>query len=175
MLSAELLLAAELSSFSYLRTDKEYRESCAALFGYASTAYVPISESTRVWIHDRVCYVVFRGTFDIVDCEYDCEVLFVRVAGAVHVHSGFYEKYRADADIMKAFFASNDDRIDRFVFAGHSLGGAVAQIAAAFLRSKPKKEPLRCYTFGSPRVGDRAWRGSPPSAGTSTRPATTCA
>ena len=175
MLSAELLLAAELSSFSYLRTDKEYRESCAALFGYASTAYVPISESTRVWIHDRVCYVVFRGTFDIVDCEYDCEVLFVRVADAVRVHSGFYEKYRTDADILAAFVASNDDRIDRFVFAGHSLGGAVAQIAAAFLRSKPKKEPLRCYTFGSPRVGDRAWRGSPPSAGTSTRPATTCA
>lgn len=47
------------------------------------------------------------------------------------------------------------------VVTGHSLGGAVATIAAAYLRQQPASAPttVDLITYGSPRVGNNAFAG----------------
>lgn len=61
---------------------------------------------------------------------------------------------RYEADITRMLDEHPDARV--LVFAGHSLGGALAQIAAAFYGSMLER-PYRivCHTFGSPRVGNK--------------------
>ncbi len=51
---------------------------------------------------------------------------------------------------------------DGIVCIGHSLGGAVAQLAALWLAQRFPRADLRVVTFGSPRVGNRAFKVSYP-------------
>ena len=52
-----------------------------------------------------------------------------------------------------------------YELAGHSLGGALAELTAHSLMSKLQEQPyaqhlsqhMCCYTFGAPRVGNAAW------------------
>ena len=43
------------------------------------------------------------------------------------------------------------------VTSGHSLGGALASLAGVTLKANFPSTPLRVYTFGQPRTGDRAF------------------
>ena len=45
----------------------------------------------------------------------------------------------------------------RFGVAGHSLGGALATLAALDIKRKLPGLKLRVYTFGSPRTGNHAF------------------
>ncbi|KAH7165728.1 lipase [Dactylonectria macrodidyma] len=70
------------------------------------------------------------------------------------VHSGFQNAWdeiaaAAKAAVVKARTANPSYTV---VSTGHSLGGAVATLAAAYLRKAGI--PMDLYTFGSPRVGD---------------------
>ena len=70
------------------------------------------------------------------------------------VHSGFYEDFLGVKDEVEkrvdAIRAKYGDGIPIY-FTGHSLGGAVATIAAKELRPDGN---AACYTFGAPRIGD---------------------
>ncbi|KAM0335621.1 hypothetical protein ACHAQA_000670 [Verticillium albo-atrum] len=71
------------------------------------------------------------------------------------VHTGFNNAWReirtpAIAAIKKARAANPGYTV---IATGHSLGGAVATIAAAYLRAK-ESVPVVLYTYGSPRVGN---------------------
>jgi predicted lipase len=46
---------------------------------------------------------------------------------------------------------------DRVMVGGHSLGAAVASLAAVWLASSVTAEPVFVYTFGKPRVGNLAY------------------
>ncbi len=48
----------------------------------------------------------------------------------------------------------------RVVAIGHSLGGAVAQLAALWATLRFPRADVRCISFGSPRVGNHAWKVS---------------
>ena len=41
--------------------------------------------------------------------------------------------------------------------AGHSLGGALATLAAYEFQAELKGVDIQCYTFGAPRTGNAAW------------------
>lgn len=45
----------------------------------------------------------------------------------------------------------------KIAFTGHSLGGAAATVAAAFVRESGGYGDLDLYTYGSPRAGNRAF------------------
>ena len=47
---------------------------------------------------------------------------------------------------------------DRVVCIGHSLGGAVAQLAALWITDKFPQADVRMVSFGSPRVGNNAFK-----------------
>ena len=46
----------------------------------------------------------------------------------------------------------------RVVAIGHSLGGAVAQLAALWATLRFPRADVRCISFGAPRVGNHAWK-----------------
>jgi len=74
------------------------------------------------------------------------------------VHTGFLRLYDDLTGQVRRAVNRLNPRLPCFV-AGHSLGGALATLATADLASNyPNfKDQLRLYTYGAPRVGDRAF------------------
>ena len=89
--------------------------------------------------------LVFRGTLDIRDWLANLHILPWRWPGGGFVHGGFAEALDAVWDEIAA--ALEQVRVPLF-YTGHSLGAALATLAAA------RMPPHAVYTFGSPRVGD---------------------
>jgi len=75
-----------------------------------------------------------------------------------HVHQGFWEQWESIRDMIvpnvEKATAKNPDY--RFIVVGHSLGGALATIAAADFRNRSPwfLEHTEVFSYGSPRVGD---------------------
>lgn len=95
--------------------------------------------------------VVFRGTDGWKDWSYNLQVRPVRGPGISRVHHGF--QLALDA-IWNELDRHLDNLNPRLFFTGHSLGGALAMLAAA------RRRPTGVYTYGAPRVGDRQFSES---------------
>jgi triacylglycerol lipase len=135
------------------------------------------ADSTQGYIaaDDRKVIVAFRGTqvpkprpgsltdlFDprwIPDWITDVKTDVVDEAGG-RVHRGF-------RDALARVWSTVESHLDRlagevpdrsFWFTGHSLGAALATLAANRLSAKRPDRRVALYTFGSPRVGDREFR-----------------
>ena len=103
------------------------------------------------------CFVVFRGTqpTQMADVSADLKTWPKRsdeVQGLVH--SGFAGALDCVWDDLEGVIdiAYNKHKFENIYFTGHSLGGALAVVAAA--RSKYVGE---VYTYGQPRVGNRLY------------------
>ncbi len=101
-------------------------------------------------------YLVFRGTepSKIRDWLTDLSATSTPFPyGFGHVHSGFSEAFASVVPDLQRILASAD-KTKNVVVCGHSLGGAIATLCAAWIREtfSPK---VMLYTFGSPRVGCR--------------------
>lgn len=99
--------------------------------------------------------LVFRGTIEVLDMASDSLVPAVRWPGPGHVHLGF----KLALDGLWPQVESWLRELHEPVFlAGHSLGGALATLAAARCLADPRlPDPAGLYTCGSPRVGDAAF------------------
>lgn len=150
---------AELSRLAYVRLEES--ESAkqalnAALVADGFGAVTPFlggaigAEGFGV-VREGIAYVVFRGTQPDKAKDYACDANFIPVGwpGGGRVHSGF-----------ASALASLDDAVDRWldgthaqqvVVTGHSLGAAIATLLAARVAAAD------LVTFGSPRVGTRAF------------------
>ncbi|KAF4983036.1 hypothetical protein FZEAL_1461 [Fusarium zealandicum] len=115
--------------------------------GYVST------DSTR-----KEIVISFRGSTNIrnwlTNVNFD-QVACSLVAGC-RVHDGFQDAWaevasRATAAVTAARNANPSFRV---IATGHSLGGAVATLAAANLRAAGV--PIDIFTFGAPRLGNAA-------------------
>lgn len=115
-------------------------------------------EPNSVSNKDDICYVAFRGTSSCSDVLTDLDVRMYHVkglgSGDVLVHQGFYNQYCAIKNkLWKALLGKT-----HIVFCGHSLGAALATIAATEYAIENPSAAVECYTIGSPRVGNRAFR-----------------
>ncbi|KAF0707836.1 Aste57867_6525 [Aphanomyces stellatus] len=72
----------------------------------------------------------------------------------IRLHAGFWEAYCSIRDQLHTALAAHTDK--PWVFTGHSLGGALATIAA-FDASRTFKTHVTMYNYGSPRVGNHAF------------------
>ncbi len=100
--------------------------------------------------------LAFRGTATMADWGIDLNIGRVTFAACpgVHVHRGFLAAYEvSQIDIFEAVSAYVPDELP-FYITGHSLGGALAQIASALLA---RDNLAACYTYGSPRVATKSF------------------
>jgi predicted lipase len=78
------------------------------------------------------------------------------------VHRGFLATWTANGidtrvlDFVRNLLASGEVR-PKVLVCGHSLGGAVASLAALDIARACPEVLLGCYTFGCPRVGNHAF------------------
>jgi hypothetical protein len=105
----------------------------------------------------KTAFVAFRGTQTFDDWMGDFDALFepyAYVPGGGQVHMGFQSIYRALHDSVAAGIAAATDGCDDLLVTGHSLGGALAVIAAPDLARnlKPALVP-ELITFAGPAVG----------------------
>jgi hypothetical protein len=161
---ANAIRLAELSQLVYLR-ERYVRTQLDAL-GYPSVRWIEDPDTdTQALVASRADHavVVFRGTAGGRDILTD--LMFRKVpfhAGAAdtaavgRVHRGFAAAL--DSVWSRVLAAVQDVGRDRPLFVGgHSLGAALAQLAA--LRLAGHGQPVAgVYTYGSPRVGDAAFR-----------------
>ena len=106
----------------------------------------------------RTGFVSFRGTSDVADWLADFDAVpenYVLVSGFGNVHAGFLEVYATVRNSIAVNLATAIAECDQILVTGHSLGAALAVLAAPdILRNMPpnKIEP-RLITFAGPRVG----------------------
>ncbi len=101
--------------------------------------------------------LAFRGTeaTSIKDIKADAKAKTTACETGGKIHTGFKEAFEnVSFDIQKKL--NEEEFKDKPLFiTGHSLGGALATIAAKKLSHNGGL--AACYTFGSPRVGDAEW------------------
>ncbi len=66
------------------------------------------------------------------------------------IHSGFLAAFNAVSDVVAAAI---DPRPKQLFLSGHSLGAALAVLAASFALKEKRVEATAVYTFGMPRTG----------------------
>ncbi len=115
-------------------------------------------EDTQAYmlIHDRTCYLIFRGTEDMIDAMADLDARYIVFENQqnVKVHRGFYEQFKAVQKEINDELFSRESEYDNIVITGHSLGAALATIAALHFSIVFPNKNVSCHTFGSPRVGN---------------------
>ncbi|MBN6062870.1 lipase family protein [Aggregatibacter actinomycetemcomitans] len=118
------------------------KTSTAALFYCDDKRAVIAVRGTHEFWHDGV---IIDGDAEQIKPDSDFNI-------KGEFHKGFYIQARAiiNADLFKIFFSQIKGK--ELYLTGHSLGGAVATILAAYLYEKGLKPLL--YTYGSPRVGN---------------------
>lgn len=159
-------LCAELSRLAYIRFENGDAEQAAlqqalALGGLGqahtfSTRRSGTQGFAVVSQDGQDAYVVFRGTQmdDPTDIGTDLDSRLHAWPQGGKVHTGFFNALDSIWDAVRGWLDANP--ATRLWFTGHSLGAALATLAA----SRAGRADARLVTFGSPRVGDRAFAAS---------------
>ncbi|KAH9167547.1 alpha/beta-hydrolase [Lactarius sanguifluus] len=110
----------------------------------------------------REIVIAFRGSHELADVLTDGNlVLAPLVSRGVEdntacVHAGFLVSYNS---VRSVVLHAVREQLEAFpgygvVLAGHSLGGALASLAALSVKSNFPWVAVRLFTFGQPRTGD---------------------
>lgn len=104
---------------------------------------------------DQFAVLAFRGTTDFSDWITNLQIGRVPLPERpdVRVHKGFLGAFRCCETEIRTAVDSIGADLGLYI-TGHSLGGALAQIASAVLE---RDNLAACYTYGSPRVGQEAF------------------
>ncbi len=96
--------------------------------------------------------LAFRGTEgkELLDTDLNLRLVPLPEVSGVMVHCGFLEVFNRCRNEIEAAIDESVPSTLRLYITGHSLGGALAQIASATF---DRDNLAACYTFGSPRVG----------------------
>jgi len=151
-------LCAESARLAYVgfdRTPRERQRLDDALLRAGMTASTPIvdagtdTQAFGTTLPSGHKLVAFRGTQpdQLKDLITDAKAFMVPWSVAGRVHQGFAEAFLAIEPALKAFLVGDDAPI----FTGHSLGAALATLAASVFPG------ATLVTIGSPRVGDQAF------------------
>lgn len=106
----------------------------------------------------RIAFVSFRGTSDLADWLADIDAVpenYRPIGGFGQVHDGFQDVYETVRANIAANLATATADCDQILVTGHSLGAALAVLAAPdiFRNMPPNTIEPRLITFAGPRVG----------------------
>lgn len=145
--------ALAMISASYLAYSdaQEIRDICIKKWGFDTCDFIKTN--------DTECYVVstasavlvsFRGTAGVQDWLRDLTV-FSLDTDYGSVHNGFYHGFKQVSAELESVMQSVYAHSKKVILTGHSLGGALATVAAA---EWVDQYPISAvYTFGQPAVG----------------------
>eukprot|EP00468_Gymnochlora_sp_CCMP2014_P005695 CAMPEP_0167750432 /NCGR_PEP_ID=MMETSP0110_2-20121227/5988_1 /TAXON_ID=629695 /ORGANISM="Gymnochlora sp., Strain CCMP2014" /LENGTH=683 /DNA_ID=CAMNT_0007635753 /DNA_START=1061 /DNA_END=3112 /DNA_ORIENTATION=+ len=133
--------------------------------------------------HPGVLIISFRGTSNVRNMITDCRAWRkspddfgtrsqdkILRSNGIYIHSGFWEAYISiRMQLLAALSQYLNPEVEELgsagecteripiIFTGHSLGGALAVLAALDIRTLkgPPQDRIGCITFGQPRVGNR--------------------
>ena len=107
--------------------------------------------------NDKFIVLAFRGTeaTSIKDIKADARAKTTQCETGGKIHSGFKEAFGRVERAIQEKINQKEFQNKPLLITGHSLGGALATIAAKKLSHEGGI--AACYTFGSPRVGDDEW------------------
>lgn len=150
------LLFAELSQIAYMPPEPALR--CVRKIGFSESLYFD-REGAQAYRfrNEDDCVIVCRGTEpnQWSDVKADANALTVLAETVGRVHSGFKQEVDRLWPLIERALADNQQDL---WFAGHSLGGAMATICAGRSKlSRIASKPQGLFTYGSPRVGSRAY------------------
>jgi triacylglycerol lipase len=148
-------------------------QNALKLLDASAQAYAPVTPRAGAVISSRAtdtralvfteaedAIIAFRGTADLRNwlTDLECDLKPWRSPHA-RVHAGFLAAWRSVRDhVMDALENLGPNR--RLWLTGHSLGGALAMVAALDLKLEASNSVCiaGCYTFGQPRVGNADFR-----------------
>lgn len=113
------------------------------------------AQGYMIWKSNTI-YITFRGTKDICDVIDVMDIRPKKLLKNIMIHNGFYEQFFSIEDAITKDIKEiiNLFPIERIIFSGHSMGGGVAAIAAAYYASMFKMMHITCHTFGIPLIGN---------------------
>jgi triacylglycerol lipase len=106
----------------------------------------------------RTAFVSFRGTSDVGEWVADIDAVpddYLPIVAFGQVHAGFQDVYELVRTNIATNLATATAGCDQILITGHSLGAALAVLAApdVFRNMPPNKIEPRLITFAGPRVG----------------------
>ncbi len=155
---------SELEKRSYKVPAKLKEEGYKIIQFYNMRDNEPYRHAGYVFIKDKEITIVYRGSRNLFDYMKDAEMILTSSDGLLpeggKIHSGFYSLFKDSWDsvyeILKGH--ANDQKLEikdfKINLTGHSMGGAIANIAALCLSVREGAEDLHVATFASPRVFD---------------------
>lgn len=145
--------ALAMVSASYLSySEKELvRSVCLTEWGFNTCDFIQ-AKDTECFIASTASTVLvsFRGTAGIKDWIRDASIFSVDT-GYGTVHTGFHTGFKQASEKLERILSRVNARSKKVILTGHSLGGALATIAAAEWEGKYPITAI--YTFGQPAVG----------------------
>lgn len=145
---------AKLASIAYLdavNAKKHFKK-----MGFTGSKFFEAKGAQCYAIWDKETYVLaFRGTEpdEMSDVLADLNAFPDRGVSGGWVHNGFQNELEKVWDQIMAHREKHNSK--EFFITGHSLGGAMATLAASRFNLIDKVACL--YTYGSPRVGTRSF------------------
>ena len=154
------LLMAELSMIAYL-SHEETNKAASRLGFIESNFYNNDGSQAYSFANASDIVIAFRGTepneWNDIKADMDASKALAETVG--HVHRGFKKEVDDLWPLLEKMLVENKQNLAKKLwFTGHSLGGAMASIAAGrCLLSHIDTQPEQVHTFGSPRVGTKRY------------------
>ncbi|MEW5852872.1 MAG: hypothetical protein AB2A00_29075 [Myxococcota bacterium] len=169
--TARAVIAANAAALAYAPTAAGHHALSQQGFSDVVTHKVPnTSAQALTAVRPDVALISFTGTADLVDFVKDARACLrsrPEYATQGKVHDGFTAQLDSLWPSMRLqiIAARQADPNRPVLFCGHSLGGALAVLAAARAKKEglldhppaaPGSTPALLHTFGQPKVGDEA-------------------
>ena len=153
-------LSANAARFAY-KSEGDIEEAVKK-WGFDKFHFLDNNE-TQAFIagNDKLIVLAFRGTepSKLKDVLADADIFKLQDLGG-RIHRGFYEALQFVWEDILDKIVEFQDNSQSILIAGHSLGAALATLAAAKLKHDKDIIANGIYTFGSPRVGDPAFQNN---------------
>lgn len=102
--------------------------------------------------HKGQAFVAIKGTASLYDALTDLNTGVKSSHTGASVHQGFYYAFDSILGELKQFLGSLRG-VGTVHCVGHSLGGAIATLAADWIKASGQISTVKLYSFGCPRVG----------------------
>ena len=150
------ILFAKLSQYAY--KDVKTAKTGTKDLGFTKiTLITHTSAQCMVYENTKEIVLAFRGTepMQFKDIKADLKAWKTQSRTIGKVHDGFYDEVEKIWDECIAIINKGTNAKKKIWICGHSLGGAMACIAASRLYEDRTIEHV--YTYGCPRVGNKQW------------------